>query len=432
MPQYNFKREHREVKKSLIPKSTTHATGELVVSLNSIDVIPMGTNGYKRIFITYNHGKETIVTEFNPPSLKSFKYALKDKEGKTSMNVNLNYDTELSLYNEDLWKNYETFYKAQVDKDGKAAMNMGKDDLYYYKDVNFNDKTLDKSRQSVQRYGILYAFEKLMSHISPYSFNADSNVNVADWSLFSNSYKHPASLLTTITDKNIKNFGYFKTIQWVTNGTDKKEKLVIPVDTVAKEVRVGKTSGKDYTVCLPVQDNPAYIETLKSKVLDFTKKFALVNDEYKEVKEDEKGYFAAFYSYFEMLSKFVETLKEKGAESLNKEFKIFVYGDVNKFETNEGKEIETPLEVVDYTNTNRRWFYPYNEKLNDLFPQLFVSLYKYGKAENGLIDYPSAKLLEKQKEYFKLVGVNDNDTSTTSKSADTNVTSSDDDDDLPF
>ena len=55
MPQYNFKREHREVKKSLIPKSTTHATGELVVSLNSIDVIPMGTNGYKRIFITYNH-----------------------------------------------------------------------------------------------------------------------------------------------------------------------------------------------------------------------------------------------------------------------------------------------------------------------------------------------------------------------------------------
>ena len=432
MPVYNFDKPYTEKKESKVPKSTTNITGELVATINSIDVVPMGENGYKRIFITYNVGDEQIVTEFNPPYPNSLKYNLRNQEGKVNMNVNEKWDSPTSLYNEDLWKSVEPFLMSQRDKDGKSAMLRGKEDLYGYEDTNFNKNTVDKGNKYVQKYGILYAFEKLMAYVSPYTFNKDSNMSVSEWTLFSNSYKHPANLLVSVTDKNIKDFGYYKTIQWVTNSEGKSEKVVSPVDTVAKEVLKSR-AGNDYTVFSLAGSNPAYLETVKTKVLDFTKKYELVNGEYVAASGNDKGYLVAFYSYFEMLGKFIETLKEKGLESLDNKFKIFVYGGVNKFTAKDGKEIVTPLQLIDYTNTNRRWFYPYSDKFSKLFPKVFVSLLKY---DGTLMPYNSTtKLNEGQQEFFKLVGVsenNGNEEHLVSRGVDPDVLTIDDDDDLPF
>ena len=431
MPTYNFSKNYTEKKESIIPKSTTNEVGELVATIDSIDVVPMGENGYKRIFITYNVEDEQVVTEFNPPYPNSLKYELRNKEGKLNMNVNEKWDSPTSLFYEDLWKSSEPFLMAQRDKDGKTAMLRGKEDLYGYEDLNCNKNSADKYNKYIQKYGILYAFEKLMAHISPYTLNKDSNMNVSDWTLFSSNYKHPANLLVTVTDKNIKDFGYYKTTQWVTNNEGKNEKVVLPLDTVAKETLNSK-AGNPYTVFSPADKNPAYIETVKTKVLDFTKKYKLVNGEYVAVSGDEKGYPAAFYSYFEMLGKFIESLKEKGAKSLENKFKIFVYGGVNKFTAKDGKEITTPLQLIDYTNTNRRWFFPYSDKLNNVYPKLFVQLVKY---DGELMEYNNtSKLNEGQKEHFKLVGESENNgaTNSVSKSEDTDVLTMDDDDDLPF
>ena len=212
MPQFNFNREHQEKKESLVPKSTSTAVGELTVKLDSIKVIPMGTNGYKRIFITYKHKGEDIVTEFNPPSLKSFRYELRNKEGVLNKFIDESYDTPVNLFNEDLWKNFETF---------NSTRKVIKEENYYYEDLNYNSKSTNKGAKSVEKYGILYAFEKLMSIVSPYAFNADSKLDISEWMVFRNKYKHPDNLLVTVTEKNIKDFGVMNMGRWITGAEGK-------------------------------------------------------------------------------------------------------------------------------------------------------------------------------------------------------------------
>ncbi len=428
MPQFNFNREHQEKKESLVPKSTSTAVGELTVKLDSISVVPMGTNGYKRIFITYKHKGEDIVTEFNPPSLKSFRYELRNKEGVLNKYIDESYDTPVNLFNEDLWKNFETF---------NSTRKVIKEENYYYEDLNYNSKKDETAKanskipKSVEKYGILYAFEKLMSIVSPYAFNADSKLDISEWMVFSNKYKHPDNLLVTVTEKNIKDFGVMKMGIWITGADGKKQKMYVPADGVAIDTKISK-AGKEYKTCAVAGNNPAYLEVLKSKVLDFTKLYVLSGDKYVEAKGDAKGFPAAFYSYFEMLSEFIETLKSKNAASLDTELKIFVYGDVNKFTTKEGKEVIMPIHTIDYTNTNRRWFF---KALNygPIFPTVFVPIFKYSGSDET-VPYPSNRLLEKQKEYFEVVGENELVTSHTSSngSVDHDVAVTDDDDDLPF
>lgn len=434
MPQFNFNREHQEKKESLVPKSTSTAVGELTVKLDSIKVIPMGTNGYKRIFITYKHNGEDIVTEFNPPSLKSFRYELRNKEGVLNKYIDESYDTPVNLFNEDLWKNFETF---------NSTRKVIKEENYYYEDLNYNSKKDDKAKanskvaKSIEKYGILYAFEKLMSIVSPYAFNADSNLDISEWMVFRNKYKHPDNLLVTVTEKNIKDFGVMKMGIWITGEDGKKQKMYVPADSVAIDTKTSK-AGNEYKTCAVAGNNPAYLEVLKSKVLDFTKLYVLSGDKYVEAKDDAKGFPAAFYSYFEMLSEFIESLKSKNAASLNKnvaslntEFKIFVYGDVNKFTTKEGKEITMPIHTIDYTNTNRRWFF---KTLNygPIFPTVFVPIFKYS-GSNETVPYPSNRLLEKQKEYFEVIGEDEAVTShTNSNVIDHDIAITDDEDDLPF
>lgn len=387
MPNFDYTNQFQK-KVSKYPKTTSEALGDVLVTLDSIQVIPANETGFHKIYITYKDEKgETIATEFNPPSLA--RYTTTKQDGTLKPNINPNLDTNLSLFHEDLWLNPNHF------------KGMGTDNSSFYYSVDNNGKAA-----YISKFGVLYGIGKMIATATENCKDENGKQMLFSYSA---KYKYPSELLINVTEKNIGQFGYMRT-----TGKINDKYGTYPADNT--KVTLTSKAGNAYEATLLADKSPAYLETPNTKTLDFTSKFVKKDGVWVKVGEGEKGYPAGFYAYFTILSDYLTQYQDTATTK----FRIYVTGKVNSFTNKDNEVIKTGETVVDYTNTNRRWFSFEKTKVS-CFSDIAVVR---DKVITETKPYLSPSVAEKHAEYLEFKGITN---STTNDVSDNSYSDTEDD-----
>lgn len=371
MPNFDYTNQFTK-KVSKYPKTTSEALGDVLVTLDSIQVIPVGDNGFHKIYITYKDEEGAIIaTEFNPPTLS--RYTTTKQDGTLKPNINPNLDTNLSLFHEDLWLNPNHF------------KGIGRDNSSFYYSVNNNGKAT-----AISKFGVLFGIGQMVATATENCKDENDKQMLFSYTA---KYKYPSELLINVTNKNVAQFGFMRT-----TGKVNDKYGTYPADNT--KVTLTSKAGNAYEATPLADKSIAYIETPNTKTLDFTSKFVKKDGTWVKVGEGEKGYPAGFYAYFTMLSDYLKQYQDKATTK----FRIYVTGKVNEFTNKDGDVIKTGETVVDYTNTNRRWFSFEKVKVS-CFSDIAVVR---DKVITETKPYLSPSIAEKHAEYLEFKGIANN------------------------